>query len=193
MLVWQLLQGHQQQLQGEANAEDTRRENLWQSPSQAKGFIPHPQPPLMDSVPNEAFELFIFPPHHTEDSFNSFELWGTARVADKWSSQSGSICGKTLPLQLSLCQLPRAEEEDDNEEVLMNWSLRWSTGLDFTACSSGLFGTSPTSSGTQRVVKIWQSKCSSPSYHLLLSLLLWWVLPPAHILPPLPVWNTKCR
>lgn len=62
MLVWQQHQGHQQQLQGEANAKDTRQEKLWQSPSKAKGFISHPQPRLTDSFPNEAFDFFIFLP-----------------------------------------------------------------------------------------------------------------------------------
>lgn len=133
MLVWQLHQGHQQQLQGEAKAEDTRQKNLWQSPSQAKGFIPHPQPQPMDSFPDEAFDSFIFSPHHTEDSFNSFGLWGIAREAAKLSSQSSSICGKTLPLHLSLCQLPWAEEEeeDDSEQVIMK-------GFTEMLCRAGL-------------------------------------------------------
>lgn len=42
MPVWQLHQGHQQQLQGEAKAKDTRQEKLWQSPSKAQGSISHP-------------------------------------------------------------------------------------------------------------------------------------------------------
>lgn len=80
MPVWQLHQGHQQQLQGEAKAKDTRREKLWQSPSKAQGSISHPQPPLMDSLPNEAFDLFVFSSHHIEDSFNSL---GTEELP-KW-------------------------------------------------------------------------------------------------------------
>lgn len=60
MLVWQLLWGHQQQLQGEANAKDTRQENLLRSPRKAEGFIFPPQSRPMDLFPNEAFDLFIF-------------------------------------------------------------------------------------------------------------------------------------
>lgn len=60
MLVWQLRWGHQQQLQGEANAKDTRQENLLRSPRKAEGFIFPPQSWPMDLFPNEAFDLFIF-------------------------------------------------------------------------------------------------------------------------------------
>lgn len=94
MLVWQLHQGQQQQLQGEANAKDTRQENLLWSPRKAKGFIFHPQPWLRDSFPNEAFDLFIFSPHRTEASFDSFGHRGIAKAAAKLSSQHSSICGK---------------------------------------------------------------------------------------------------
>lgn len=94
MLVWQLLQGQQQQLQGEANAKATRQENLPRSPRKAKGFIFHPPPQPMGSLPNEALDLFIFSPHCTEASFNSFGHWGIAKTAAKLSSQHRSICGK---------------------------------------------------------------------------------------------------
>lgn len=80
MLVWQLHQGQQQQLQGEANAKDTRQENLLWSPRKAKGFIFHPQPRPMDPFPNEAFDLFIFSPHRTEASSDSFGHWGIAKA-----------------------------------------------------------------------------------------------------------------
>jgi len=120
MLVWQLHQGQQQQLQGEANAKDTRQENPLLSPWKAKGFIFHPQPRLMGSFPNEAFDLFIFSPHRTEASFNSFGHWPIAKAAAKLSSQHRSICGKRLSLHFALCQLPweEDEEEDVKEEVV---------------------------------------------------------------------------
>lgn len=139
--------------------------------------------------------FLFFPRHHTEDPFNSFGHWGIAKVAAKLSSQSSSICGKTLPLQLSLCQLPWAEEEeeDDSEEVVMKGFIGCSAGLDFTACSSGLFKTSATSSGTQDYSSLGKANVLFPSHYLLLSLLLWWVLPPAQALPPLLVWNPECR
>lgn len=191
MFVWQLHQGHQQQLQG----EDTRQENLWQSPSKAKGLISHLQPRLMDSFPNEAFDLFILSPHHTEDSFNSFGHWGIAKVAAKLSSQSSSICGKMLPLQFSFCQLPWAEEEeeDDNDKVVMK-------GLTEMLLRAGLhcllFRTFQDLSHIFWHPKIFQDMAKQMcflSYYLLLSLLLWCVLPPAHALPPLSIWNPKCR
>lgn len=117
MPVWQLHQGHQQQLQGEAKAKDTRQEKLWQSPSKAQGFISHPQPPVIDSFPNGAFDLFVFSSHHIEDSGH----WGIATVAAKLSSQSSFNF---------LCQLPWAEEEEEMSMKRGWWraSLRCSAG-----------------------------------------------------------------
>lgn len=85
-------------------------------------------------------------------------------MAAKLSSQSSSICGKTLPLQLSLCQLPWAEEEeeDDSEEVVMKGFIEM---LRRAGLHCLLFRTFQDLSHIfwhSRLFKTWQSKCFFP-------------------------------
>lgn len=139
MLVWQLRWGHQQQLQGEANAKDTRQENVLRSPRKVEGFIFPPQSRPMDLFPNEAFDLFIF-------SLTTRKLLLTALGTEelpetaKLSSQHGTSVDKRCP-SFASCQLPGGEEEEEDvsEQVAM-WgfiqSLQCSMGLTF--CLSGL-------------------------------------------------------
>lgn len=187
MLVWQLLQGQQQQLQGEANAKDTRQENLPWSARKAKGFIFHPPPRLMGSFPNEALDLFIFSPHCTEASFNSFGHWGIAKAAAKLSSQHRSSCGKTLSLQIALCQLPwEGEEEEDvtQEVVMMGFTqpvLLHGAGLPWLPFRT-FSPPSATSSVIQRSLQTLQSKRASPLITCC-----------SFSLPPQPIWNSECR
>lgn len=138
----------------------------------------------MASFPNEAFDLFVF-------SFTALR------------TLSAALGTEELPKWL-LNEAVRAAASVENaapSAFLVSAALgrgrggRWQGRASLQGWTSlpASFRISPTSSGTQRLSKAWQSKCSSPSYYLLFSLLLWWVLPPAHVLPPLPDGNPKCR